>query len=212
MGVKAGIVALALCVSLPLASRAQPAIEPGAAGCHPSGIAATRRANLDRDARLERVLTINASCAHEATVDVVDNCRGRNRVYHIRGFGWLEGFQVTEANARADGRELAVGFRPQKPLSHGFGRVVLVHLEPPRAGACSRPFYLFELDLDAPPAGKELTDLLVELTQLEPASASKELRVVEVFGERGQRESHARYDAQTGRYLVYETTRTARGR
>ena len=81
----------------------------------------------------------------------------------------------------------------------------MVHLEA-RRKACARRVYLLAYDLEAPPPNREMTDLDVEATQLEPASPSLELRIVEVFGDQGQREHRARYDAQTGRYLIYQTT------
>jgi hypothetical protein len=168
----------------------------------------TWAANLDRDARLERILRVNISCAHEASLWIADVCGGRRREHRVRGGGFLQGFQVSEANARADGKELVVGFQPQKPTERYRGSVVVAHLERPRAGACPRLVYLFAHDLEAPPPARSLTNLLVELTQLEPASASKELRIVEVYGAQGRRETRARHDGRTGRYAVYETTVT----
>ena len=198
---RALLVVVVYAAALP-ASQADPARVPG---CHPSGIDATWRANLDRDRQLERVVRRNVSCAHEATLHIADTCGGRTRVHQIRGVGLLGAFQVTEANARADGQELVVAFRRLKPTERYRGGAVVVHLEA-RRKACARLVYLFAYDLEAPPANRELTDLDVEVTQLEPASPSKELRIVEVFGDEGQREHRARYDAQTGRFSIYETT------
>ncbi len=185
---------------------AAPATVRSVPGCHPTRVDATWRSNLDRDRQLERILKENASCAHEATLHIEDRCRGRTRVHHVGGFGLLAGFHVTEANARADGKELIVGFRTLKPTRRYHGRTVVVHLEARRPNACGRLVYLFAHDLEPPPLDWRVTDLGVEVAQLEPASRSKELRIVEVFGEEGTREQRARYVSKTGRYSIYETT------
>lgn len=172
------------------------------------------KANLDADPALERVRGEEGSSVDHKSwygrVSIIDVCGGKERVYRVtRSLRHVVDGSVVQADGRGRREVLGVVTGAERE-----GQARLVRLVG-RRGVCQRMRELFEYDMSRPPQPPppafELTSFTVEISELEPRFAGREIRLIEQYQLAGmlssrQRESLYRYVRARDLYVRYRTT------
>lgn len=183
---------------------------PATTACHPTTTTTIRRGNLDTDRAREAITATNVSCAHDYSLQIIDECAYQRQSHWLRGSGRIAHDEIVEANDRDDGRELFYILRRADAHAPDIGTAGLVHLRRIRSTRCPTPRFLFlyrgDDPLLPPPRGFDLTSFDVNLVQLTTRYRGREIRLLETFT-RAQTETRRttllRYSAIADRYVIY---------
>jgi hypothetical protein len=187
-------------------------VVPAALATHPSQLREVK-ANLDRDAALERIVAAEeVSSDHSvwrASVRIVDRCRGRNRTYTVTaGFQRLGEAKAQQADGRGAMEVLGVVYGAS--ARDGIARLVRLAVRPRGCPTLRTLFRYVAAESERPSRDVELVQFTVDVVELDARFGGRELRVTELFQTPPMlssihRETLYRYVRRGDTYVVYAT-------